>query len=77
VGISPSLTPTGGVVHCVVVATPSVQPQANSSSTLGLASVTVATGPPAFANAIQVQTRDATGALNDSDYFIQVSCPAG
>ena len=70
--VEPSLLPGGSLTGCTVQATPAADSVANTGTSLGYDSITVATGPPG--GIIQVQTRGSGETLNDFDYFIQVAC---
>jgi hypothetical protein len=74
VSVSSAVLPPGGLATCSVQATPVTDPVASNANTLGFDTVTVATGG-ASTTQIQVQTRGAAEALNDFDYFVQVTCP--
>jgi hypothetical protein len=74
VSVSAGVLPNGGLATCSVQATPVTDPAPNATDTLGFDTVTVATGG-ASSTQIQVQTRGAAEALNDFDYFLQVTCP--
>jgi hypothetical protein len=74
VSVSAGVLPTGGLATCSVQATPAADPQPNGTNNLGFDTVTVATGGVSTTQ-IQVQTRGAAEALNDFDYFLQVTCP--
>ncbi len=68
-----AIAPNTSVAQCTAQATAAADPQPNGS--LGFDTVTLAMGPPEAARVIEAQTRGVDEALNDFDYYLQVTCP--